>query len=232
MHSPVIADEAPTAAAASKARFWDKIARQYAKDPIADQAGYERTLQCVQALLSPDHEVLEIGCGTGTTALRLAPGTRRLVATDVSAGMVAIAREKLAAQPLPQLEFRVADADAPVSGRASYDAVLAFNLLHLVTDLPQALRSAVDALRPGGLFISKTPCIAEMNPLIHRLALPLMRALGKAPHVLCFNAAQLQAALTQQGLDIVSVERHGTRGKDVRVFIVARKPDGPRPSLC
>lgn len=232
MHSPVIVDEAPTAAAASKARFWDRIARKYAKDPIVDQAGYERTLQCVQALLSPDHEVLEIGCGTGTTALRLAPGTRRLVATDVSASMVAIAREKLAAQPLPQLEFRVADADAPVSGRASYDAVLAFNLLHLVTDLPQALRSAVDALRPGGLFISKTPCIAEMNPLIHRLALPLMRALGKAPHVLCFNAAQLQAALTQQGLDIVSVERHGTRGKDVRVFIVARKPDGPRRSLC
>jgi methylase of polypeptide subunit release factors len=28
--------------------------------------------------------VLEIGCGTGTTALRLAPFTRRLLATDVS----------------------------------------------------------------------------------------------------------------------------------------------------
>ena len=149
MHSPVITDgdhpavAAASAAAASKARFWDRVARKYASDPIADLAGYEGTLRRVQALLSPDHEVLEIGCGTGSTALRLAAGTRRLVATDVSAEMVAIAREKLAADPLPQLEFRVADADAPVSGPAAWDAVLAFNLLHLVTDLPQALLACV-----------------------------------------------------------------------------------------
>jgi hypothetical protein len=63
-----------------------------------------------------------------------------------------------------------------------------------------------------------------MNPLIPWLALPLMRAIGKAPHVLCFNAGQLQAAIVRQGMEIVSVERHGTRGKDIRVFIVARKP--------
>jgi hypothetical protein len=29
--------------------------------------------------------------------------------------------------------------------------------------------------------------------------------------------------MTRQGLVIESVERHGTRGKDIRVFIVARK---------
>ena len=32
------------------------------------------------------------------------------------------------------------------------------------------------------------------------------------------------ASAARQGLDIVSVERHGTRGKDFRVFLVARKP--------
>ena len=79
-------------------------------------------------------------------------------------------------------------------------------------------------MRPGGLLISKTGCISEMNPLIPWLALPLMRAMRKAPHVLCFDAQQLQSAIVRQGLDIVSVERHGTRGKDIRVFIVARKP--------
>ncbi len=227
MSSHVTANGDHSAVASSKARFWNRIARKYASDPIADMAGYEKTLQRVQALLSPEHEVLEIGCGTGSTALRLAPGIRRLVATDLSAEMLDIAREKLAAQPMPQLEFRIADADAPLAAQASYDAVLAFNLLHLVADLAQAVRSAVDALKPGGLFISKTPCVGEMNPLI-RLALPLMRAIGKAPHVLCFNAAQLQAALTQQGLDIVSVERHGSKGKDIRLFIVARKPHWQR----
>lgn len=209
---------------ARKARFWDRIAPKYAADPIADMAGYEATLQRVRALLSADQEVLEIGCGTGSTALRLAPFTRRLLATDVSTGMIAIARERLAAQPVPQLSLAVADADAPLQGQGLHDVVLAFNLLHLVNDLDHALTRVVHALRPGGLLITKTPCIAEMNPLIRRLALPLMQAIGKAPQVLCFNAEQLQSAICRQGLEIVAVERHGTWGKDIRVFIVARKP--------
>ena len=233
MPSPTIAplaDASPIAGAgvpaARKARFWDRIALKYAADPIADMAGYEATLRRVQGLLSADQDVLEIGCGTGTTALRLAPFTRRLLATDVSAGMIAIARKKLAAEPVPQLSFDVADADADaaVARQGEYDVVLAFNVLHLVTDLGRALELAVQALRPGGLLISKTACISEMNPLIPYLALPLMRAVGKAPHVLCFDADALQWAIARQGMDIVSVERHGTRGKDIRVFILARKP--------
>ena len=220
---PASSDPALRASTARKAAFWDRIARKYAADPITDMAGYEATLQRVQALLSPKDEVLEVGCGTGTTALRLAPFTRRMVATDVSTGMITIAREKLATQPVPQLRFEVADADATASRQAAWDAVLAFNLLHLVSDLDHALRSAVQSLRPGGLLISKTPCISEMNPLVPHLALPLMRAIGKAPHVVCFNAQALQAAMVRQGLEILAVERHGTRGKDIRVFVVARR---------
>ena len=207
-----------------KARFWDRIARKYAADPIADMPGYEATLRRVQGLLTAEMNVLEIGCGTGSTALRLAPFTRRLLATDVSAGMIAIAREKLAAEPVPQLAFALADADAPAIGPGDYDAVLAFNLLHLVSDLDQALALAVQALRPGGRLISKTACVAEMNPLIRWLAIPVMQAIGKAPHVLLFDADTLQAAMVRQGLVIEAVERHGTKGKDIRVFIVARKP--------
>lgn len=210
--------------AARKARFWDRIARKYAADPIADMAGYEVTLRRVQGLLTMEQNVLEIGCGTGSTALRLAPFTGRLLATDVSSEMITIAREKLAAQPVPQLVFALADADALVARPGEHDAVLAFNLLHLVSDLDQTLALAVQALRPGGLLISKTACISEMNPLIPWLAIPLMRAIGKAPHVLCFDAETLQAAMVRQGLEIEAVERHGTRGKDIRVFIVARKP--------
>lgn len=224
MPPSAIAPLAEASPAARKSRFWDRIAAKYAADPIADMAGYEATLRRVQGLLSTDMDVLEIGCGTGTTALRLAPFTRRLRATDVSAGMIAIARAKLAAGPVPALSFDIADADEAVAGPGEYDAVLAFNVLHLVTDLDRALDRAIQALRPGGLLISKTACIAELSPLIRHLALPLMQLVGQAPHVLRFDAAALQAAIARRGMDIVSVERHGTRGKDFRVFIVARKP--------
>ena len=214
--------------AARKARFWDRVARKYAADPIADLAGYEATLRRVQGLLRPTHDVLEIGCGTGTTALRLAPFTRCFLATDVSAGMIAIAGEKLAAwptgQPVPPLTFAVADAEAPVSPPGSHDVVLAFNVLHLMHDLDHTLAQAALALRPGGLLISKTACVAELNPLVTRVAIPFMRAIGKAPHVLRFTQTTLVNAMARQGLQVEAVERHGTRGKDFRVFIVARKP--------
>jgi ubiquinone/menaquinone biosynthesis C-methylase UbiE len=229
LHTSASSATAPAAAqvrSASnpKAVFWDRIARKYASDPIADMAGYEATLRRVRTWLSVDQDVLEIGCGTGTTALQLAPSTRSLLATDFSADMIAIARDKLALQPVRGLSFSVADADTPAFSHCAYHAVLAFNLLHLVSDLDHTLSLAVQALKPGGLLITKTPCVKEMNPLIPHLALPLMRAIGKAPHVLCLKEEALLSAITRQGLAIVSVERHATRGKDFRPFIVARRP--------
>ena len=223
---PSAAPASPTPAAAAQARFWDRIARKYAADPIADLAGYETTLQRVRELLAPQHSVLEVGCGTGSTALRLAACTGRWLATDVSREMIAIAGEKLAAAPLPlpQLHFEVADAEAGVPGGGPYDVLLAFNLLHLVSDLDAALSSLLAAVKPGGLFISKTACLAEMNPLIPYLLLPLMRAIGKAPHALIFDAGQLRSAFERHGWVVEAVERHGTARKDFRVFIVARKP--------
>ena len=54
-------------------RFWDRIADRYAAKPVPDQAVYERKLQITRTLLHPQAEVLELGCGTGSTALALAP---------------------------------------------------------------------------------------------------------------------------------------------------------------
>ena len=169
--------------------------------------------------------VLEIGCGTGTTALRLAHRVRRLHATDVSSQMVAIAQEKLAVTPMAQLDFAVLDAaGAAQQAPQAYDVVLAFNVLHLLPDLDGGLDAVWQALRPGGFFISKTPCVAEMNPLIPWVALPLARALGLAPPVHCFQGPTLEAAIARHGFEVLAVERHATKRRDVRPYIVARKP--------
>jgi len=143
--------------------------------------------------------------------------------------MITIAREKLAATPMARLRFTVADAEDAAFGSGRWDMVTAFNLLHLVDDLEQTLTVVRQALKPCGLFIAKTPCLRDMNPLaawLLPLALPLLRAIGLAPRVHFFDAATLEAALRQQGFAIEAVERHGQRGKDIRVFIVARKPQG------
>jgi len=206
----------------ANAEFWDRIARKYAADPIADQAGYDRTIARVRDLLGPRDRVVELGCGTGSTALKLADGTGSYLATDFSAGMIAIAEERLAAAPVDQLHFRLATAGDLIGHEAPFDAALGFNYLHLVDDLPGTLDAIGGMLVPGGLFVSKTPCLGDMNPLI-RLAIPLMQLIGKAPHVIVLSATALQAAIRAAGFEIVACEYHGSGRRDARPVIVARK---------
>jgi ubiquinone/menaquinone biosynthesis C-methylase UbiE len=207
----------------SDARFWDRSSRKYARSAIADPNGYERTLERARAHLQPGDSVLELGCGTGTTALRLADGVRSYLATDISGGMIAIADEKLAVESIPALSFRTATAEELVHEESRFDAVLGFNYLHLVRDVPGTLRCIHILLKPGGLFISKTPCLGDMNPLIRLLALPAMRAIGKAPHVSSLGASALERLIIDAGFDVLVRESHASKGKDQRPYIVARK---------
>ncbi len=208
--------------ATADTRFWDKTARSYAKSPIEDPEGYERTLARVGALLSPQDRVLELGCGTGSTALRLAPLAGSWLATDLSPEMITIAREKLLASPTPGLRFEAATASTAEEAEGGYDVVVGFNYLHLVEDLPATLAHIRSRLRPGGLFVSKTACITELNPLI-RMAIPLMRLVGKAPATVgVFGEAELVKAIVSAGFAVEAVERHGAKGKDLRAVVVAR----------
>lgn len=210
----------------SDTRFWNRKARAYAASKIADVPGYEQTLARTINYLRQQHDVLEVGCGTGSSALRLAPFCRSYRATDAASEMIAIANEKLARAPDARLQFAVDNAAVGDGESANrYDRVLAFNVLHLVEDLAATIEACASALRPGGLLISKTPCLREMNWLLPNVAVPLARLVGMAPNVLNLGENDLLDAMQQQGLTIISVERHGTRGRDARPFIVARKPD-------
>jgi hypothetical protein len=62
-----------------------------------------------------------------------------------------------------------------------------------------------------------------MNMLI-RMAIPLMRLVGKAPaNIQPFDCNELDAALKKAGFSVCQVEWHASKGKDNRPFIVARK---------
>lgn len=213
---------------ASDARFWDRSSRKYAKSAVADQDGYDRTLERTRSLLGSDDHVLELGCGTGTTALRLADGVKSYLATDFSPAMIVIAEEKHAILPVPGLRFHTATAEALEAEVGPFDAVLGFNYLHLVRDLHGTLRCIHGLLAARGLFISKTPCLGDMNPLIRLALLPAMRAIGMAPYAGSFSTKELGRSITLAGFEILAVENHAARGNDNRPYIAARKADTGR----
>ena len=207
------------AAADRNRRFWNRIAGRYAARPLRDVPAYEAILAATAARLSPADRVLEIGCGTGGTAIRLAPGVASWLATDLSEEMVRIARAKPGSDAV---RFAVADAaDALRAG--PFDAVCAFNVLHLVDDLPGTLSQVHASLTPGGRLIARVWCFGDLSAPLRLLvrALQLLRLVPKL-HVL--RQAALRHALQAAGFEIVEECIFGTRRQNP--FIVARRSAG------
>ncbi len=201
----------------ASARFWDKIATRYAARPVGDEAAYAATLDRVRAHLIPEARVLELGCGTGTTALKLAPHVAEITATDVSPAMIEIARDKGAGVDNARFEA----APARLADTEAYDTILAFNLLHLLDDIDASLRDIHTALRPGGLFISKTPCLGDRKGFL-RPVLWVMQKIGKAPSPVHFlKSTPLEDRIAGQGFEIIET---GDYPKSVPSrFIVANR---------
>ncbi len=209
------------------ASFWNRMAERYARMPIRNEDNYELTLDRTRAHLSPSAQMLELGCGTGSTALRLADAVGHITACDYAHDMLTIAQRKAAEQGIGNVDFALADAAGNGLPDGPFDAICAFNLLHLVADLDATLAAIFARTRPGGVFISKTICLNEPGISLKlraiMLALPLMQALGKAPRVAKFSIAALEAAIIRAGFDIIETGNHPAHPPSR--FIVARKTE-------
>jgi len=201
------------------ARFWDKVADRYARRPVGDEAAYQHKLRITQDYLRPDMDVLEFGCGTGSTALVHAPFVKRILATDVSPKMIEIARRKAEAAGADNVTFEVAGFDELTEPDASFDAVLGLNILHLLRDPGAAIAKAHKLLKPGGVFISSTACLSDTMGYIRFIA-PIARLLGLFPPLRVFSTKDLETSLTKAGF---TIEHQWQPGKGKTVFIVATK---------
>jgi ubiquinone/menaquinone biosynthesis C-methylase UbiE len=96
--------------------------------------------------------VLDVGCGTGFLAMRMAELGHTAVGIDLADEMLAAAQRKAIDSGLP-VTFRRGDAEAPPHDGAPYDVILE---RHVIWTLPQpreAVRAWRELLTPGGLLI-------------------------------------------------------------------------------
>ncbi|ART99654.1 class I SAM-dependent methyltransferase [Yoonia vestfoldensis] len=200
------------------ATFWNRAADKYEASKIGNPAAYEYTLGRTRSYLRPTDNVLEIACGTGSTAVLLAPDVASYLGTDISPEMIRIARGKLPVAGA-DLSFDVTG-DLPETGQ--FDAILAHSFFHLVPDMERRMARIYDLLTPGGFFISKTATLKGrgLKWTLISAVIPLAQLVGKAPYLRKFSAAELEQAVRDAGFEIVESGDFATPAR----YIVARKP--------
>ena len=200
-------------------RFWDRIAERYARKPVADEAAYQRKLEVTRGYLRPEMEILEFGCGTGSTALVHAPQVKHILAIDISAKMIEIARGKAEAAGVENVSFEQATIDHFSAPEGRFDAVLGLSILHLLEDKAAVIAKVHRMLKPGGVFVSSTACLGDTMKWFKLVGL-LGAALGLIPKVAVFRVKDLEDSLTAAGFEI---DHQWQPGKGKAVFIVAKK---------
>jgi SAM-dependent methyltransferase len=145
---------------------WDSVAAAYAEvvtgaDSISIRFGpfLERELGPL-----PGKAVLDLGCGHGWLAARLADAGAEVVGLDGSAELLAIGRSRH-----PGVELHQADLTlglGPAHGR-TFDRIVSLMVLMDIPALDALLHDVAAALRPGGRFIFTMPhpCFWAQSPV-------------------------------------------------------------------
>jgi ubiquinone/menaquinone biosynthesis C-methylase UbiE len=203
-------------------KFWDKIAERYSKQPIADEAAYQKKLQVTREYFQPDMEVLEFGCGTGSTAITHAPYVKHIHAIDISSKMIDMAQGKADAEKVTNVTFeRSTIEDISVSDQ-TLDAVLGLSILHLLDNKEKVIAKVHRMLKPGGIFVTSTACIGDTMMRFLKFIVPIGKFLGLMPQVMVFTTKELEDNLTDAGFQI---DYQWQPGKGKAVFIVAKKAE-------
>ncbi|MEU3352944.1 methyltransferase domain-containing protein [Streptomyces sp. NPDC037389] len=175
---------------------------------LANAAMDRQTDHYVEALgLGPDDHLLDIGCGTGGPAVRLARATgARVTGITVSAEQVSSSQERAREAGLAdRVRFALGDAmklsdDHP---DAAYDAAWAIDSFAHMSDRRAALHNAWRVLRPGGRLLL-TEFTHRGDPRPEHLA--AFRTVWSSPPPRL--PAEVLALTERAGFDLLRIENH------------------------
>jgi len=131
-------------------RYWSRVASAY--DAVVDRQIGGRTRELVRERLAREDrlgDAAEFACGTGYFTGVLAGRAERLIATDLSPGMLEIARQRVRAA---NVSFGVEDCQETSFAAHSFDTAFMSLVIHFV-EPERALREMHRILKPGGALI-------------------------------------------------------------------------------
>jgi ubiquinone/menaquinone biosynthesis C-methylase UbiE len=177
----------------------------------------ERVRRDIAARLNPGDRVLDLGCGTGALAARLAQKGCQVTGVDVSPQMLGQAAQRLRQDHLEERlalrELGVAELDTAFAD-ASFDAVVSTLLFSELSDdeISYTLAQCMRILRPGGQLLIADEVLPDS--VLGRVATFLLRLpFAVAAFVLTQNTTHRVAVLKER------IEQAGFRMSESSRFL-------------
>lgn len=183
--------------------YWNLHSKNYDRSMALIGRPIPKMVELAAEAVRGVSRVLEVAAGTGMVTPALAREAREVIATDYAPAMVAALEARVRELGLHNVRCEPADLYALRFERASFDAVVAANVLHLVPDLPGALAALRGMLKPGGCLIVPTFCHDEtvLSAIVSRLV-----AITGFPAHRRFTVRTLHAAMEAAGMVITRTE--------------------------
>lgn len=195
---------------------FDRWSETYEQDSAARWLRKVQDRALAALALMPSDVLLDLGCGTGAAVRDAAPKVRRAVGFDLSAGMIAQARER--ATGLSNVEFRQGDVSGPLPfADGEFTALICTTAFHHFPRPLETIGEISRVLGPGGRVV-----IADSNRR-HPAAFgfDLLLRVFQQSHVGLRSPARLMRDLIGAGFANAS---YCTTGWRTYAFVRAEKP--------
>ena len=154
------------------------------------------------APLAPGDRLLEVGCGTGSLAIAAATRGCDVVATDLSMRWAVLARKRLAEAETRNVALVCCSAEQPPFADASFDVVVASDVIEHASDQRAFVAGCARMLKPGGLLFLATPNRFSLGLETHVrlwgvgfLPRPLAKRYARAVRKSTYEHVRLRSAL-------------------------------------
>ena len=140
----------------------------YYYDSLMDQDFYNDYIQFINEHVKDYQTVLELGCGTGEIAIRLAHLGKQVCATDISKDMLEVAKYKCIDFKADVMLSRIDMCDFAVDSQLDLILCLCDSLNYVIDlkDVKQAFENTYNALKKGGSFIFDIDSMYKMETIL------------------------------------------------------------------
>jgi SAM-dependent methyltransferase len=186
---------------------WSAHGAAYATSTIHAQG---RSLTRLIEITEPEPSwvVLDVSTGAGHTALIYASRVQRIIATDLTLGMLMVSKVMLDGRGIPNVELANSDAEALPFGHSVFDLITNRLGLHHYFDAPRAIEEMARVLKLGGILALVDNVLPEDEELAQFVN--AFDKLRDPSHHRAYSLTELKDLLIQAGLKL---EYHETAEK-------------------